>query len=290
MNIKRIILVITLSIAAILSLGYMVKNTPILKGFKTFGKALKLTKNGGSTYDTMKRHYDNRCSSLLDKIKDTFQVPENYWKAFLDKLDELRAKDPLFIENNIKPEKQVWQQADHPLVKKAVALLREHGLNPEAVSIVVNNYDASPAAALQTYITEPESVKTTLLLNITKLGARAPDIQEAIIRHEIMHLIHYDSIEEGYVLSILEEVGHRQNEWDTSDVMIAYRQLKEFRADQLAAAQGGLHIAQAFKDDLSTIAYHDETISHPASSKRAAQMTVVENYLKKEQPSSVSLA
>lgn len=70
--------------------------------------------------------------------------------------------------------------------------------------------------------------------------------QEGILRHEIMHIVNYDSIEEGYVLLILSELGTQEDELNYAKAMVDYRHLKELRADQLAGAQGGLDIIEAF--------------------------------------------
>lgn len=237
----------------------------------------------GSVYRLWKEYYSNQCDDAVEAIKKEFGISDARWQQVITKIDGLKRHDPVFTHRgNVSTSNSVDQ---HPLVAKTRSLLQHHGLNANAVEILCTEEGQSPAAAIQEYHESPEHVKTYIKLHIPKLEQRSPDIQEAIIRHEIIHLVNYDSIEEGYLLSLLSDMGYSEAQWNIAPSMIHYRHLKEFRADQLAAAHGGIKVAQAFQSDFCGVAFHNATSSHPASRTRAAQINVVIDHLNNQNQS-----
>ena len=71
-------------------------------------------------------------------------------------------------------------------------------------------------------------------VNFDWLKTRRANEQEAILRHEIQHLLNYDSIEEMYIRWILIDSGYTQDDWKSSTSMTDYYHLRELRPMHLA--------------------------------------------------------
>jgi len=225
-----------------------------------------------------KHYYDQKNDSALAQVAKAFNVPDETIAEIKAKIVELKSRDPVF-NPAIKPGKVIVTHPDHPLTLCARECLAQGGLCQHAVSILMDETIQGAASTLQKYSPRTDRVKTTLKINPTEMDLRTPAQQKAILMHEKEHLEQYDAIEEGYLLVHLFKQGYSQEEIDEHPAMVHYHHFKEFRADQLAAIREGISIGQALKDDLSTIELNDETLSHPSSVNRIAQMDQVLQHL-----------
>ena len=223
-------------------------------------------------------YYDNKHAKAFNGIQKAFKVPARKMKAITEQITHLKAIDPLFRANAPTLPAQ-WNKPHHPMTKKVISLLIQSGLNPHAVEIIINDGGPNIACAKQCYYSEPEQVVARITVNAKELNKRPRNVQESILLHEMRHLIEYDSLEEGYILSVLQEMGYTRHAIHSNPSMIAFKHLKELRADQMAAITHGIPTAKAFKHDLLNCTIHDESHSHPSSRKRAAHMNVVLNHL-----------
>ena len=222
-------------------------------------------------------YYQKKCLQAANAIKEAFAIPDAKFKEIFKQIAFLKAHDPLWYNGPITSKPN--QNKLHPLAVKARLLLAENGLNPDAVEIVFGNDPESSASAIQDYYQKEDCIVTSIEINPDLMSKKPADAQEGILRHEIVHLINYDSIEEGYIKAVLEEMGHTEKDWNNHPTMIAYRHLKELRADQLAGIYGGLKTANALKKDMTKYCHFGATCSHPAPCKRVAHLNVVVSYL-----------
>lgn len=247
---------------------------------KTFVSAKKVQKPAQAQEIALwKSFYDNKLSENLVAIKKHFKVPTKTWNKAQKTIQSLKENDPLFSQQT--PENpRPW--SDHPLTKRVANLLSSYNLNPQAVEIVIETDPEKNSIAFtkQNYRSDMQEVFHKIIINADLLATKPLDIQEAILRHEIQHLINYDSLEEGFLWNMFQQLGYARNQWDNSPLLISMRHLRELRADQQAALSGGLKTAQAIAKDFSCCdCRHEGSISHPAPAKRIAQMNVVMNHM-----------
>ena len=222
-----------------------------------------------------KEYYDNKEKRLLGAIQKRFKIPTAQFNEPFDRLTALKAKDPLFYKAPVAD--VIVTNPDHAITKTTKRLLKRAGLNPEAVSIILDNNETQVAYAYQTI--EGESIKSEIIMNgayVEKLGQTTI---EAIISHEIVHLLKYDVLVDCSLEDMLKEAGYSESQITNDPCMVAYNHMVELRADQLAAVNNGITTTKAFAKYFNEIPQHNGTCVHPAPKKRAAQMKVVLNHL-----------
>lgn len=191
-------------------------------------------------------------------------------------VETLKTQDPLrFLQQPLK--KGVW--AEHSLTQKIVDLLTSYNLNPQAVTIIIIDDSQKSMVAFTKQHYNFQEVRHEITVNYHNFKEKSPAIQEAILRHEIQHLINYDSIQEGFLWNLFCDLGYQRSDWDNHKHLISLRHLKELRADQQAALSGGIQTAKAIQQDFLPLCECESTISHPAPEHRVAQMNVVLNQL-----------
>lgn len=220
-------------ILAFLALGgigaYPIYKSLIKPGLASF-KGSKMAK---SLYLERKAVHDK----ALLTIKEEFAISDLNWSQFMGNCQAFIEHDDLMESGT-----STIKDNDHELIKFAKNALIEYGINPERVIVQNVTFSGSPCNGTQllsnmdslTYSPDNKIVHY-LNLNLSWLKEFDKDIQEAFIRHEIMHLINYDSIEGAYVTTMLEYLGHKPEDYAMKKSRIDYCHQRELRADLLAA-------------------------------------------------------
>jgi len=232
--------------------------------------------------DTVAQELNAEHDRLLAELQKEFPMQEE-WTEMLKEIAQLKAEDTLSCDNPI------IKNADneHEIVKRVRELLAEYFINPEVVQIHATHDPASKSfiSAGQGY--GAGKVIHELKINIANFSKRSQAIQEAIMRHEIMHLLHYDSLEYSFIISLLEENGIEPQTYKNNPVFKAYCKHKELRAD-LIAASSDLTIATAFQKDFeralttSPEDYAQLFTTHPSKKQRHEAMNILMSYLDAE--------
>ncbi len=164
----------------------------------------------------------------LAQIKQDLAIEEPLWVEFMGECEAKIAQDSLLgacpagISNPQDPE----------IVKATKKVLVEYGINPEKVTIKLVNTD-TPAQAVQG-LDDGGTITHRIELDLRRLAKYSLAIQEALVRHEVMHLLNYDSLEGSYLITMLYKLGHSPQELEKIPSIVAYRHQRELRADLLA--------------------------------------------------------
>lgn len=213
------------------------------------------------------KNYQDEHDKVIAGIIAEFGISPDMWDRYMQNFKDLVSSDNLRAAN---PEKR--ESSD--LITR---LLQEYGINP-AVLTVTFTRSVSQAESLQDVVNN--KLIHTLSINPDWFKSLSTDRQEAIIRHEIQHLLHYDCIEEMYIRWILTDLGFTKKDWQKSAAMIAYYHMRELRADALACANNQ-KVAQSLHDYfVSCISPHESSIvwdSHPSDSYRAQCLALAHN-------------
>lgn len=262
---KQLAIIMSIACVAALIVGYIV----IRNRFSISEKQSSLTQK-----EVWQQYHAKKCSEITLAIKKAFNIPDDWWADTYTIIETLKKNDPLFspVQTSNK------HRGKHPLIDLVCRLLLENGLNPDAVIITIDPNAEGPAFAHQT-CPDSQKVISKITLNPHEMSKRPADAQEAILRHEIQHLVHYDPIEEGYILGLLKDVGYTYDKVANHPLLMQLHHAKEYRADQMAAIQTDVSIAKAMIKELAAM-NTPATISHPATNTRVAQINVVVNHLK----------
>lgn len=221
----------------------------------------------------------------LLNIKEEFSISDLVWSQFIGNCQAFIEHDDLMGAGA-----STVKENDHQLIKFAKNTLVEYGINPERVIVQNVSVSGSPCNGTQllanmdslTYSPDNKIVHY-LNLNLSWLKEFDKDIQQAFIRHEIMHLINYDSIEGAYVTTMLEYLGYKPEEYALKQSRIDYCHQRELRADLLAACDH-TEAAQALQKFFQASIKKDPRqdvpslwISHPSDKTRNEQMAQLLN-------------
>lgn len=216
---------------------------------------------------SLQADYKLQHSKIMAAIRAEFGISEQVWDRYMSDFKELVANDNLL---KVKQEKGVSN-------KLTIRLLEEYGINPTVVKIEYTD-KVSQAESLQDVV--DNRLVHKLSINPTWFKTFNVDKQEAILRHEIQHLLHYDCIEEMYIRWILTDLGFTKKDWEQSPAMIAYYHMRELRADAFACAKSK-KVAQSLHDYFCSCITSDESTqvwdSHPSDSYRAQCLAIMHN-------------
>lgn len=211
--------------------------------------------------------YTKESERVMAAIRAEFGIPLEVWNRYMDDFKQLVAQDTLL---NKKPKKVTSKQ----LIPR---LLEEYGINKNKVHIQKLGGN-NQAEAFQDV--KDDHIIHCLNINFDWLKTRSAGEQEAILRHEIQHLLNYDSIEEMYIRWILTDQGYTEQDWKNSASMTDYYHLRELRADAYACALNK-NVAQSlhdyFCDTMCLNEGRQEWYTHPRDTVRAHQLALLHN-------------
>ncbi len=247
----------------------------------------EINESGSTVANTLIQECAHEHAQLLTNLQQAFPLPDNQWEDTLARLERAKLADTLCIQKPI-----VEHDADdHALVKKARQILADYKINPKRVQIyTINEPNQRMNAVAEQGQESTGAIIHRLAINLPQLSMRTDDIQEAILRHEMMHFLNYDPLELAHIESLLERNGITQEQYLKHPAYMALSKFKELRAD-LSAACADTELAQAFVHNFEyNIAQHPELqddasywVTHPSSKQRYQAMNHLISYLTAEQ-------
>lgn len=225
-----------------------------------------------SVAKTVCQELDQTHDKLLQALIDTYALPDHAWQRCLAELRAVKESDDLLLAD---PSQIPVNNLDQ--IDEISALLYSYNINPKRVRVIPtqsNSYFVSAGQGMD----DAGNVIHELRINFEKLHQKSSEIQEAIIKHELQHVLQYDSLEFSFITGLLQEHGISLNELYKNAAFIAYKRHIEYRADLKAAAQD-IEIAKAFAQDFKN--YLDEQpekaekqfSSHPSKKDRYQAMS-----------------
>lgn len=241
----------------------------------------KLADEKISVADTLHEELNTQNDRLLADIQNAF--PCDQWEQMLQAVKTIIDADDLLMEYPV----VTHAAGDHPFIKKIREILASYNINPARVSIELVDTPQSFLAAGQGYFNG--KVTHSIKVNLAEVLKRSADVQEAFLRHEIMHLLHYDSLYRMFIKDLLEKNGITKDVYSKHPAFIAYQRHKEYRADLLAAACDP-EVAQSFIADFDRIIAlhpHEQTnpshVTHPTETQRQQAVAQLLSYMNAEQ-------
>lgn len=204
-------------------------------------------------------------------IKADFAISDDLWQEYLGDYHAKVASDDLRGIST-----KSYKNEAEPIVVATYQALQEYGINPERVVIKLVNSSDTPAQAVQT-LADDGTIIHCIELDLYRLNKLSFSVQEALLRHEIMHLINYDSLEGSYIITMLYKLGHSGKDLEKEPAMIAYRHQRELRADLLAGCDHP-EVAQSLQEYFASymkITDQDNQklwTTHPSDKQRHEQL------------------
>lgn len=242
----------------------------------------KLLQEGSCVAEDLQENLTKIHDMAIEGIKTEFEITDQDWQERMDSFEYAKSQNPILANSAIVTR---LNKKDHPLIKLAKQCLIEAGINPKAVQIACVKKKFSPACAYQNFT--GRTTTHTLEIDLDILGKKPLDVQKAILNHEIMHLVHYDPLEAGYITTLVEDYGYTKDDYKYTDAMIQYCQQREFRADLMASCND-IAIAQAFQKDFEQDmkkGNQDDPkywITHPSDKQRYQEIGNLISYLEIE--------
>lgn len=212
--------------------------------------------------------------TALAEIKKEFNIADDTWKRYMDHIYTVVQKDDLFDTTVL----VMQNDSNHWLIQEAKKVLIECGVNLARIEIKLDTDPKKNGAADQWYEDATGRIKHTLILNPDWFAMHSLDEREAVLRHEIMHLAHYDGIEEGYICGLIAKVmGYTQEQIDASPAIVNYRKQRELRADLMGVVDKPL-LVQSEYNRFSNYAKFTSSFpenfwkTHPDNKTRAESM------------------
>lgn len=199
-------------------LAYLIPKTTHISPFKASNLAQELVLARNAIHD-----------EALAQIKADLAISEEIWVEFMGDYEAQVAKDTLLGPHAL----PASDSQDPWIVQATRKILIEYGINPAKVTIKLVNSSDTPAQAVQG-LNDNSEITHRIELDLRRLNKYSNEVQEALVRHEVMHLLNYDSLEGSYIITMLYKLGYSAQKLEKIPAIIAYRHQRELRADLLA--------------------------------------------------------
>lgn len=209
--------------------------------------------SGSTVAETLQKELNSEHNKLIREIQKEY--PKQKWSENLALLEKIKSQDQqtLMCENPIIKD----IENDHPLVKITKKLLASYKINPKAICIELKKTVSHTAScnvadfAVVQYVTD----KIFHFLRIMPDLEIPLDQIDAILRHEIIHLINYDVLETSIIQNTIipPTALHwlpKGSLYTNNPLFMKLAQFKETRADLLAACHS-INTAKALKNYFS---------------------------------------
>lgn len=215
----------------------------------------------------------------LEAIRVEFNIPQDEWQKTMDEFATIKAQADYFCT-----ETPVITKTGDPITDRVLELLAQAGINPEKVTIKFTSGTVSPIKTVQD-VDENNQIYNTMYIDKQWLTSHPQNVQDAIVKHETVHLHHLDSIKLAMVRMLLVEYGITGDAYKNNKAVQNVYHSCELRADLLAAA-GDITTAQAFQQDFKDCmakGYEEDIKNHPPIATRYDEMSKLVSYLEAEQ-------
>ncbi len=214
----------------------------------------------------------------LLKIKEEFNIPEGSWHDLI----ESHFKGLVETDDLMGASTHPANSQDPSIVAFAKQALVDYGVNPHKVAIRLVAKSGSPCRAVQEIVygsNNKNTIAHRLDINERWVTQYPQAMQQAFIRHEIIHLIHYDSLEGGHIIALLNQLGLQEADYAHKQSIVEYRHQREMRADILSLCDY-CAAAKAAQDYFDAAMKKDPKqddpqlwLTHPSDKKRHEQIT-----------------
>ena len=239
------------------------------------------------TGQSLEQKLDNEHTKNLETIKKTFAIPDEKWEKAFKRLEILKAHDRLAI-----PTSAPLPDTKNEFINRAQEILESYNIDPNRVTITLIDKPQSScdACAGQTY--SKDAVYHFLQINVARFSKEPIEVQKALLKHETIHLLKYDSLEQIFLEKLLEKNGITKQIYQSHPCFSAYCKQIEMRADLLAADD--IETAQAFNKafELHLKQFPENpnkklSMTHPTTGERQHAMNILLHTLQHEQQTSV---
>ena len=239
-----------------------------------------MVNTGSNVSQTFKEELDNEFNQLLGKVQQEFPLTDQTWQKALNKLESLKRDDNLLVKN------PVFKHAldSNPLIEKVRELLVSYNIDPKVVTIEIMNDDNNASYAFAGQYCIDTKVIHSIKLNLAQLPKQTPAIQEALLRHEIMHLLNYDPLTFGILEKIFKENGITAKEFWANDAFSALHKFIEHRADLMASLHGvstGQALKESFMEHMDRYK-ESKSRTHPSCKERYAAVDNLVQFMNEE--------
>lgn len=210
---------------------------------------------------TAQRNYE-----ALARIKSDFEIPDHQWNIMQTQLHGLKKHDDLF-------NKYIDYQVDHPFKQMVTRIASDYGMNPNVINIRFIKDRKIDVQTRQPII--DGMVMHVLEVNLDWIQKYPLITQEAFVRHELMHLYNYDSAQNNLLYQLLDDTGHKSEDFLKHPAIVNWNHQLELRADLLACCKSP-EVTYAFKydfnRDISQVLGEWVSNTHPSPQKRFDQL------------------
>ncbi len=226
---------------------------------------------------SIQTHLQQEHEQIMLAIKDEFSIDTQAWNQTMKEFDQIRSNADLLSTS------PSYKKSRDPLTNRIQGLLADAGINPDKIKIHYVENKGCPLLAVQEADTN-NRVFHSIHIDREWLEARPQETQNAIMKHEIVHLKNFDSVEGGMIIDLVLAQGYTRDDYEASAAVQAYRHHRELRADLLAGATD-LDTAKALQADFAECIakhYHEDLSTHPSSETRHEKMSALINQMQND--------
>lgn len=245
-------------------------------------ESIQQARNNDSTVaQAVKKSLNEQFNQLLVQLQNEFPLTKEVWQEALNELESLKRNDKLLTKNPIIKHKK----NDTPLIKKSRELLASYNIDPNIVKIEIMNDPENTSYAFAVQGCRRGKVQHCLRLNLAQLPQQASAVQEALLRHEIMHLLNYDPLTCAFIEELLKEYGITPEEFWANDTFSDFNKHIEYRADLMASLQNVATAEALMEGFVKHMSLYDDTTdsrTHPSCKQRYDALKNLIKYMNAE--------
>ena len=241
----------------------------------------KIANTGSSVSQALKEELDNEFSQLLEKVQQELPLTAQAWQEALNKLESLKKDDNLLTKKPVFKH----QLDDEPLIQKIKELLVSYNIDPRVVTIETINDPKNASYCFAGQYCIDTKVIHSIRLNLAQLPNQTPAIQEALLRHEIMHLLNYDPLTFGIIEKLFIENGIKPKEFWANDAFSTLHKFIEYRADLMASLNGistAKALQESFLEHMERYKVSKISRTHPSCQERYEAVDNLVQYMNAE--------
>ena len=254
---------------------------PIVNDDRAAESVKQIAADGSTIAQAIKESLNTKFEELFIQLQQEFPFTQGAWRQALTELEGLKKNDKLLVKNPIIKHKK----NDIPLVKKARQLLASYNIDPSRVNIITMNDQDNASYAFAVQSCFKNKIEHFLRLNLAQLPHQTPAVQEALLRHEIMHLLNYDPLTCAFIEELFKDHGITPKEFWANDIFTDFNKHMEYRAD-LMASLNDIATAQALMEGfVKHMSRYDDTIdsrTHPSCKERYLALKNLTQYMHAE--------
>lgn len=239
-----------------------------------------ITQEGNTVTDLLHEELNAEHDRLLAALQQAFPLADNQWQTMHERLKAIIAQDDLRVASA-----SIANTSENPFIATAQEVLASTGINPERITfnVIDKPQSACDASAGQCY--RNNKVEHFLLLNTAQLSQRDTSVQQALLKHECMHLLNYDGLRQVFIESLLKKNNIEESVYRKHPAFCAYVKHLEFRADLFASAYDSSFaqgLLQGIQEHLQKYPNQPISSSHPSDQQRHTAIANLMQYMNAE--------